>query len=181
MIVGPTFIWLHFPKCAGTEVTSVLRRTFGGDTNIFFDKGMVIHHSVDRQIAVDDAFDPSDKEIICGFRRLPYWLISKIHYDYARAGVFPTREMLSKDQFFEWNRTPHTADDYAKIYTERRVSDWIRFENIEEDFRCAFSRHLDMNKINFETAFNKRNEAETPHIKEIEFYFSRDNLRELYE
>ncbi len=185
MIVGKDFIWLHFPKCAGTETEQILRRNFGHDSSIAFDKidrwNVIWHHSIPFRKANDRAFDVRGRAVICNIRRLPSWLLSRVHDEKARSPQFVvTREMFTQGKFFRVDGHVMSADDFMKRYTAYPVTHWIRTENFPEDFTAVFSRYLDLSGINLATEARRTNVNPMNYIREIEFWFTRDELAMLY-
>ena len=103
MIIGENFIWLHFPKCAGTFTEILLRKYFGDDKSISFDKidpsNVIWHQNVSEREKMLN-IDLSGKDILCNIRRLPFWIISRIRYERNRSGKFVTREMYNQGKFY---------------------------------------------------------------------------------
>ena len=143
MIVGREFIWLHFPKTAGTETEAILRRNFESDSSVVFDAidpaNVIWHHSIPLRQKHDPSFEVGGRKIISNIRRLPNWLLSRVH-----AGKFSlphmvfTREMFVKGRFFRYDGEIVSADDIMRRYTTHPVTHWIRAENFLEDFKAAF-------------------------------------------
>src|SRR6266568_4446760 len=88
MIVGPRFIWLHFPKCAGSTVANVLHSLAADRSDVHCDKvvatsdlsQVIWHQNVRERRKWDTTFVSDGKEIVANFRRLPDWVLSKIHF-----------------------------------------------------------------------------------------------------
>lgn len=147
MIIGKHFIWLHFPKCAGTFTEQLLRKHFGDDPDIAFDpidRARVIWHQKISRRERETGADLSGRAVICNFRRLPSWISSRVAFEEARSGIVVPLEMIAGGRFFEENGAISSADDYLLRYTERKVSHWIRTEFIGVDFYTAFSAYLDV-------------------------------------
>ncbi len=149
MIIGPGFIWLHFPKCAGSFTEKLLRRVAPRDGSVVFDpidpKQVTWHHTI-RQRERKTGTSLAGKEIVCNFRRLPYWIISRIQYEQKRTGKAVPREMYIKGSFFEQDGRECHADLYVERYSEPQVDHWIRTEFIREDFSNVFSRYFDLDQ-----------------------------------
>jgi hypothetical protein len=89
MIIGPDFVWLHFPKCAGTFTENIIRRLDANSGKIAFDPidpAEIIWHQnvVERENITGEKL--RDKVIISNFRRLPFWIISRIQFEANRSG-----------------------------------------------------------------------------------------------
>ena len=85
MIIGPDFLWLHFPKCAGTLVEKILRVAFGDDPTLEFDpldpRHVIWHQDVDERQAATGR-ELGGKHIICW--RIPISkerMLRKPHFD----------------------------------------------------------------------------------------------------
>jgi hypothetical protein len=141
---------MHFPKCAGSFTEKLLKRYFLEDPHISFDKidpsNVIWHQNVAKREKTSNV-DLSGKSVICNFRRLPYWIISRINFEASRSGVIVPREMYIEGRFFEMNGKESYADKYLARYTERKVDHWIRVEYLQEDFFHAFSNYLDVRTI----------------------------------
>jgi len=83
--------------------------------------------------------DLSSKDIICNFRRLPSWIISRVKYEEIRSGIIAMKEFYSNGNFLKANGKISNADTILRKSTSRKVSHWIRVEYIEEDFINVFS------------------------------------------
>lgn len=142
MIVSDTFIWVHFPKCAGHTVDQAIRSVTHGRSDIRFDQRTEMaswHHSPEDRRKSDPSLTFADRRIISGFRRLPYWILSRVHYDASRSPYLTaTRDMLLRGEFFERNGLVQRADAYAEHYSRSGVQRWIRTEHLAEDFERHF-------------------------------------------
>jgi hypothetical protein len=182
MIVGDNFIWLHFPKCAGLFTENILRKYFENTNNISFDpidpSNIIWHQNVSTREQML-ALDLSEKDIICNFRRLPSWIISRIKFEELRSGFSVPRNLMVKGQFFEADNTISHADEYLKRYNEKLVKHWIRQEYISTDFYNAFLLYIDINKvplIEFDQIINSSGVNSV-----VDEWFSNAELIELYE
>ena len=186
MIYGNNFIWLHFPKCAGVTIEKLISKHFSQRQDIVFDdqdpSNVIWHHNLKQRLAYDSTFIVDGKDVICCFRRLPYWLLSRIHFEKSRSTNFVvTRDMFLKGYFFEKNGAMNNANNYAIKYSER-VDHWIRVENLKTDFINTFSKFLDLSNIDIENEITKkRNLNKFNYIKDLNFYFSPDDLEKLYQ
>ena len=186
MIVGPDFIWLHFPKCAGHAVESALRRGLRGRRDVVFDRRWPHHHPgwhesvADREQHVD-GFARHDRTVISGFRRLPHWMLSRVHFEAARPPHHvPTRDMLRRGEFLHQNGKIGVADHQARHFAGS-VDRWIRTEHLAEDFERHFSDILGARAKLAMSRVNKVvNAAPLNYIKALEFHFTPDDLETLY-
>ncbi len=168
MIYSDDFVWLHFPKCAGTKVENLFRTYYAADKRIFQD---VVDPKVDPQISWHDSvsdrerrnprFTLGNRVIICSFRRLLPWLESRYSFEVQRSPALNHRpELLLEGKFFEQGGIQNHADLYARKYIPEALlhSGKIRFvrtENFESDFKRVFGAFLDV-KIIPDWEFNKR-------------------------
>ena len=185
MVISDDFIWLHFPKTAGTSTEKVLRKLFGKVKTVHFDKidhhHIIWHHTIAKRRAHDPDFSPSGKKLICGFRRLPHWLLSRIYFEYSRNPQrIVTRDMLLRGQFFEAKGDLNNADVYARRYSPD-VTHWIRTEHLVDDFYAVFGPLSGVKQPRIEKYFAKgKNRTKVNYIKDIQFYFSAAELAQLY-
>ena len=174
MIVDSDFIWLHFPKCAGTATERALRRL---TPDAKFDSGdRKQHDGVRERQTVDPSFHVGSRKIICGFRRLPHWMLSRVHFEAARGARYvATRQMLVAGQFFRETGEVRDADYNARRYSVPHVDAWVRVECIAEDLAKALE--IDVQQV--QSALQRQNQ--TPkYLKNLEFWFTPDELRSLY-
>src|SRR5512138_3887860 len=100
MIISPDFVWLHFPKCAGSAVEGALRILLAGRAGLSFDpidpSNVIWHHNVAERENYDRSFSLGERRVLCGFRRLPTWLLSRVHFEASRGPHHRTvtRKML---------------------------------------------------------------------------------------
>lgn len=186
MIISDRFVWLHFPKCAGNEMERLLKIHFGNDPSTKFDKidpkNMIWHQSIAQRKVADPSFDISGRDIICNFRRLPSWILSRVHYEYSRSPQLKvTRPMLLAGEFFESSGFHSKADAYAKMYNSTPVTHWIRTERLAEDFKRVFSHYTDLSVVDFASQVKKTYATTIEYIPEVEFWFSKSDLEKLYE
>lgn len=183
MITGPDFIWLHFPKCGGSATEAALAVIFGGRDDVRFDPldpaNVIWHHSIEQRRAYDPAFSVGDRKIICGIRRLPHWLLSRVHFEAQRGPGFrvATREMLLRGQFYRRDGEIVQADDRAKRYSNPRVDHWLRLESLASDLAAA----LGLPESVVSGALSEKNRTRANYIKEIGFWFTARELAALYE
>ena len=160
MIYSDEFVWLHFPKCAGTKIENLFKKYYSFDKRIFqdtvdpvLDVQATWHDSIrDREIRSPN-FILGNRIIICSFRRLPAWLESRYSFELQRSPQLSHRpELLLEGKFLEPTGKQNHADAYAKKYLPESIlrSDKIRFirtEYFEYDFKHVFGEFLDMTII----------------------------------
>lgn len=180
MVITDKFVWLHFPKCAGTEVSAVLKALNIPDSHhdpIDYNK-IIWHHTLAQRQKYDPAFNVEGKRVICCFRRLPYWILSRIFYEFQRSYHVPTREMLLKGMYIEQPGYPGKADA-ALTFFRPGVTDWLRTENLVEDFTRVFSDLIDLTDVDVSALFQRRHTR--IYLKNPKFYFTAKELAELYD
>ena len=82
MIIGESFIWLHFPKAAGTTTEAVLLQNFGNDPSLVFDetgRGVPIWHETIRERERRTGDSLEGRDLVANIRRLPAYVVSKVH------------------------------------------------------------------------------------------------------
>jgi hypothetical protein len=123
--------------------------------------------------------DLSSKAVICNFRRLPYWMESRIRYEAARSGQPVLREMYVQGRFFDAVGNESFADKTLYKFTERKVNHWIRMEYMIDDFYKAFSNYLDVRTVVKPSDFaEKLNVTEgDPHL---DIWFTKSEIGQLY-
>ena len=160
MIYSDEFVWLHFPKCAGTKIENLFKTYYSTEKRIFQDK---VDPRIDPQatwhdtITVREKRNPDfvlgDRVVVCSFRRLPAWLESRYSFEVKRSPQLNHRpELLLEGKFLEQSGFLNNADYYVKQYLPEGIlrSGKIRFirtEHFEEDFRRVFGEFLDVTVI----------------------------------
>lgn len=182
MIVTENFIWIHFPKCAGTELESVFRAVLGDGAR--FDeldpKNVIWHHSVRERMAFDPGFSVGGRRVLACFRRLPHWLLSRVFFEIARSPQLrPTREMLLRGEFFENDGRVRCPDDYIRIYADD-VTDWMRTECLEQDFRAVCGGLIDLSGHDLAALFTRKNRGPLGYVRDPRFHFTPEDLAGLY-
>lgn len=176
MIIGPDFLWLHFPKCGGVAAESALKTLLAGRPGIQFDEidniSGVWHDTTEQRQARDPSFSPDGKRIVCGTRRLPSWVLSLAHFEIDRGEKPPTREMLLRGQVFGGGGRPVKADAMLALFTQRPVHSWIRTEHMADDLARAF----DLEGV----AIKRENEG-IKYVRHMPFWFSAEEMAGLYD
>lgn len=181
MIQGPDFVWLHLPKCAGTALEAALKEIWQDSPGYRFDvqdpHNVIWHDDIVRRRRRDPEFDLGGRRIIANFRRLPSWLLSRVHYEAQRPPHhIVTREMLLRGDLFEQSGALNRADRYALYYNRPPVDCWIRTENLAEDAAKAFG--LDPEVL--QAKLKRKNVGALNYIKSLDFWFTKRELADLY-
>lgn len=180
MIMGRDFVWLHFPKTGGTATELLLHKLLGHRSDVVFDpliKSRVIwHHSIEDRIRSDPDFKLGDRKVICGFRRLPHWVMSRTTFEAQRPPYhMATRQMIEEGRFFENSGHENTADLYVQHYSRPRVDHWLRAEYLAQDLASAL-------QLPEETVRQKlKVENTSAKVSDPAFWFTPDQLQKLYE
>ncbi len=189
MIVGPGFIWLHVPKCAGSTVELTLRHLAAGRDDVRCDPVFTTndlsqvnwHQNIRQRRDRDGGPAVAGREIIANFRRLPDWILSRAHFaSKLRPATVPTRQMLTAGRFYEADGSVKSADEELALYMEEPVSRWIRAEHLIEDFERAFGAHFDLSVGAHREDLSTRLNAASNYIKDIKFHFTGRELERLY-
>ncbi|WP_322892262.1 MULTISPECIES: hypothetical protein [unclassified Yoonia] len=178
MIVGKDWIWLHFPKCGGTSAEALLRKNFGDDPEVKFDEidytNVIWHQNIIDRKTIDQEFSSEGKRIVCIFRRLPDWILSRVHYEFSRPpNLLATREMIECGQFFENSGMINSADKTFDYYNSPEVNTWLRLESLHTDFENFLGQAL-------EPLDRSLNENKFNYVRKSEFWFTRNQLEDLY-
>jgi hypothetical protein len=181
MIQGPGFIWLHLPKCAGTSLEAALREIWANNPAYRFDvrdpQNVIWHENVARRRKRDPSFELAGRRIIANFRRLPHWLLSRVHYEAQRPPHHVvTREMLLRGDVFEQSGALNRADQYALNYNMPPVDCWIRTENLVEDAAKAFG----LDPAILAAKLQRKNVGALNYINSLDFWFTKQELAGLY-
>jgi hypothetical protein len=160
MIYNDKFVWVHFPKCAGTKVRSLFKRYFSTDSELFQDTidlknnpAASWHDSVGCRSTHNPAFMLGGRIVICSIRRLPSWLASRYNFEYQRSpGLAHNPNLLLEGKFMERGGYICHADDYIEKYLPQTLLDtgnvrFLRAEYFETDFIELFGKYLDLSVI----------------------------------
>lgn len=180
MIIGPDFIWLHFPKCAGTTLELALRDLLKGRPGVKFDDIDGVtghwHHTIAERQAIDPSFHLRGKRVLACLRRLPSWIMSMVIFEATRnEHMVATRDMIVHGQCFD-SGIVNRADDYLDLFNAD-VHHWIRTEHLAADVATAFDlRHADV----AEAMLRHKSNVTPPYIRDTAFWFTDDDLCTLY-
>ena len=157
MIYSDDFIWLHFPKCAGSKVEELFSKYFSDEKTIFQDPiGPTYnywHDSIEQREKRDTTFTLGNRTIISSFRRLPTWLQSRYNFEVRRnPGLDHRPEKLLEGKFLEANGVENHADYYPRKYLPKHILlspelRFLRLEYFEADFKEIFGTFVAVDKI----------------------------------
>jgi len=160
MIYSDEFVWLHFPKCAGTRIAQIFKDYFLHDDRIIQDtispeayKTLSWHDSIADREARNLGFHREGKVVICSFRRLPSWLISRYSFESRRSPHLKHQpELLLEGKFLEQDGRMSCADYYVRKYLPPNILDscdirFIRTEVFTTDFLRVFGEFIDTSVI----------------------------------
>lgn len=193
MIYSDDFVWLHFPKCAGTKIENLFRTYYANNKRVFqdtidskLDPLATWHDSISDREKRDPNFILGDRIVICSFRRLPTWLESRYSFEFRRSPQLNHRpELLLEGKFLEQSGYLNHADFYPQKYVPEAILRsgkvrFIRTEYFESDFKNLFGEFLDVNIIpawEFSKKVNASESAVPETIRKQLF----ENHQEVYE
>ena len=179
MIYTDKFVWLHFPKCAGTKVENIFNYFLINTPGLHLDyirqkKDPTIswHNTIKEREALDPHFQLGARTIICCIRKLPSWLESRYSYELWRSPQLQhDPEKLLQGIFLESNGYQNHADQYIEKYLppEIFISNkvvFIRIEFFREDFIKAFRPFLNLSSIP-DHEFNKKSNRSNSLLKRL--------------
>jgi hypothetical protein len=181
MITGADFVWMHFPKCAGSTTESILWEHLSERDDVSFDeidpKGPVIwHDSIADRRRRDPRFQVGNRRVLANIRRLPYWVISIVHYERQRSTRVTRRERLLRGEYMTRIGEVGKADRLAAKYSCHPVNDWVRTEHLAADLKGIFPSLPDSI-----ASVPRVNEGKHKYIPDLNFWFTPKELGRLYE
>ena len=193
MIYSDEFVWLHFPKCAGTKIEKLFRTYFSSTPGVFqdtvdprLDPQATWHDSISDREKRNPDFTLGNRMVICSFRRLPTWLESRYSFEVQRSPQLNHRpELLLEGKFLEHSGYQNHADYYVKKYLPEVILRsgnlrFVRTEFFEEDFKRVFGEFLDVTGIP-DSEFSKKvntSRSVVPHEIRMELF---QNQMKVYE
>jgi len=193
MIYSDDFVWLHFPKCAGTKIENLFRTYYSSNNGIFqdtvdpaIDPLATWHDTIAAREKRDPNFVQGNRVIICSFRRLPAWLESRYSFELQRSPQLNHRpELLLEGKFLEQGGFQNHADYYAKqyipeVFLKSDKLTFVRTEYFESDFKRAFGKFLDVAVIP-DWEFGKKANASRSVVPDKIRRQLRENQREVYD
>jgi hypothetical protein len=180
VIYSEDFVWIHFPKTAGTKIETIFKIYF---SNIYQDKinkiinpSSINHHdSIFDRVYKDPHFALGNKCLIVGMRRLPCWLKSRFLFEVNRSpNLKHDPGLLLYGNFLESNGFQNHADKYIekwiplKLRQEHSNIFYLRTEYFESDFKKIFGQFVDVNKVPSSELKEKINTTNSQkHVDEI--------------
>lgn len=160
MIYNDKFVWLHFPKCAGTKIENIFNTYFSNQVNLHLDPVGVKndptigwHDSISEREAKNKGFKLGGRDVVVSVRRLPSWLVSRFCFELKRSPGLPhNKQNLLEGRFLEANGYENNADYYMHKYIPEQIFAsnkvlFLRTEFFEEDFKAIFSNYVDIDII----------------------------------
>lgn len=173
MIYNDKFVWLHFPKCAGTKVENIFESYFKNIPELHIDpvgldKDPTVgwHDSIEEREKKDINFKLGQRDVIISVRRLAPWLVSRYCFEVQRNSHLQHDKMkLFQAKFLEFNGNENDADFYMKKYLPENIMKnnrvrFLRTEFFESDFKSIFKDYIDLSKIPKETYTKNINTSE---------------------
>lgn len=155
MIEHEKFVYIHFPKTAGSKVGEILTSIPGAIRNPEHH-----HYSIEDRKRADPNWEVGDRTVVIGFRRLPSWLLSRYSFEAYRT---PDRnqepQLLETGRFIEENGVQGYADWYAiqwispDVYKGYNIK-FLRQEYLAQDFKAIFSDVIDTSTIDLGSKIN---------------------------
>jgi hypothetical protein len=188
MIIADDWIWIHFPKCGGTTTEKILRKAFGASEAVMFDditnkQNVIWHDTIPGRFERDPAFSVTGKKVFSNIRRLPTWLLSRVHFETARTGgnALIDRERFAKGFFnfpYKAQETGRWASRIASCDSvmtrfSKGVTDWIRLENLADDISGAFGSEV-------RAGAGRENTGTIDYIRDLNFWFTPTEMEDLY-
>jgi len=179
MIYSNEFVWIHFPKAAGSKVETLFRKHFALDPNIHQDQvgrrlnpSISWHDSIADRQKRDPSFALGNRRLIVCTRRLPSWLKSRFLFELQRTpGLEHNPQLLTSGQFLERTGRVNHADKYVlkwippKTRLNHGLISYLRVENFASDFRDIFGKYLDLSKISISELEERENASAPADIK----------------
>jgi len=159
MIIHEKFIWLHFPKCAGTKIEHLFAKYLSNLPSVVqdvidpADHSASWHDSIADREARDTNFHLGDRVVICSIRQLPSWLESRYSFEKKRNPHLPHQPQdLLEGKFLEGDGYKNHADYYPRKYLPEALLNsgkirFIRTEFFQKDFTSVFGDYLDLSTI----------------------------------
>jgi hypothetical protein len=115
------------------------------------------------------------KVVISGVRRLPRWLLSRVHYEASRRPFHcASREMLCRGEFLREQRPGEPSRRVHDQFSGEPVDRWLRLENMAEDFISHFEGLLGPRVRTAARKLRKAvNATRLDYVKSLDFYFTR--------
>ena len=188
MIVAPEWVWLHVPKCAGSATERLLHDAYGKIKSVKFDPvgpgfPVIWHQTIRKRAETDPTIVNPDRRVFANIRRLPSWILSRVHFEISRSGDLGlvSREELCRGGFRTGRAKPggtarvHLADGAIKRFAED-VTDWIRTEHLEDDIKRVF----DLAILAAPPKGKRVNETKIDYVRDLRFWFTQADIDGIY-
>lgn len=189
MIVSEDWIWLHMPKCGGTTVEAVLHSQYDTAPGMMFDEtgpGRLysVHDSIANRQAQCPEFDPAGRPVYAVIRRLPHWILSRVHFQLERSATGSpqvTRAQLCVGKYRQLPRRGgparlRSADQTVAKYVDE-VTEWMTLEALSADMLRVFG--IDMSAMKKEKT--TKNVSPVGYVRDLNFWFRPKEIERLYE
>lgn len=185
MIIGRDFVWVHFPKAAGVAVTEILKEAIGHRPDVHIDvkdySNPIWHQSVEQRAEMDPSFSIEGKRVICCYRPLPEWMISRVYFEFQRnPGYIATRDQIMRGRFIESHGGEGYADAYMKKFTRTMPDAWIRTKHLREDAIAAFAGTSVEAEIRAADWSKRENVGKMNSIRDVNHHFTHEDRLALY-
>ncbi len=171
MIYNDEFVWLHFPKCAGTRIEQLFRKYFPNEPGLHLDPvdadnpEVPWHDTIADRETRDPSWKLGNRKIIFPIRRLPDWLQSRYNFEAKRSPHLDHRsELLLEGRFLEESGKENNSEGYIKHYLPAKYLqqvEFLRVEHFSSDFRAIFGKLLDISKIPVRELSRKTNTSKS--------------------
>lgn len=149
IIYNQDFVWIHFPKAAGTKIESIFKRYFTSDSRIHqdqvgtrFDPLIKWHDSIADRQKRDPSFALGKRILILCTRRLPAWLKSRFYFEVSRSPQLRHNpELLLSGKFHLRNGEIGHADNAIRRFV--RFLDISKISTAELEERVNISNPTD--------------------------------------
>lgn len=178
MIYSDEFVWLHFPKCAGTKVEHLFEKYYSANkevhqdpVGITKDPGIAWHDSIEEREQRNPNFKLGSRTIICPIRHLPGWLESRYNFEFQRSpDLHHQPELLLEGIFLESDGSASHAEHYVKRFIPDNLLNsnevkFLRTEFFEIDFKEIFSQYIDTSIIP-PSEFNEKVNVSKNHLSD---------------
>lgn len=157
MIIHPKFIYIHFPKTAGTAIDRLFKKYFSDVPDLVVDSSdspdCRWHDTIAQRSEREPGFHTAGRTVVSGFRRLPAWLESRFSFERSRSPHLEhPLELLPQAKFMEADGSTGHADIYGRNWLAPEILvlqkvQLIRVEHFSGDFRRIFGQWLDVERI----------------------------------
>lgn len=171
MIYSNEFVWIHFPKAAGSKVETLFRKYFASNPSVHQDQvgrrlnpSISWHDSISDREKRDPSFNLGNRRLIVCTRRLSSWLKSRYLFELQRTPRLEhDPELLVTGRFLERSGRVNHADNYVlkwispSIRLNHGLISYLRVESFASDFLDIFGQYLDVSEISISELEQREN------------------------